>query len=66
MAPQTPQSSAAEPGTAENATGRAASAANEDGGTSTLRVAEILLAAILIAIFTGIVLEAALRRRRVA
>src|SRR6266542_3256081 len=66
VAPQTPQSSAAEPGTAENATGRAASAANEDGGTSTLRVAEILLAAILIAIFTGIVLEAALRRRRVA
>jgi anti-sigma factor RsiW len=45
---------------------RAASGVNEDGGISTLRVVEIVLAAILIAMLAGIALEAALRRRRVA
>jgi hypothetical protein len=65
VTPQTPQFSPAGPGTAENAA-RAASAVNDDGGISTLRVAEIVLAAILVAILAGIVLEAALRRRRVA
>jgi len=69
VAPTTASPSAADTrlGAAGNAaTTPAASESNEDGGASTLRVAEIVLAATLLAIMSGIVLEAALRRRRIA
>ena len=51
---------------ADEATTRAASEVNEDHGTSTLRVAEIVLAATLVAILAAIIFETGLRRRRVA
>ncbi len=55
IAPQTP----------ENAAPRA-TADNDGGGISTLRIAEIALAGVLVAIVAAIVLEAAMRRRRIA
>jgi hypothetical protein len=69
VAPVTPSPSAANAQgrtDADEATTRAASEVNEDHGTSTLRVAEIVLAATLVAILAAIIFEAALRRRRVA
>ena len=67
VAPAVPSPSAvnAQPG-AEGSQAATRPAANEDGGISTLRAAEIVLAGMLVAIVAAIVLEAAVRRRRTA
>lgn len=62
----TPEAVEAQLNAADEAAATASGSETDDGGISALNVAEIVLAGALIALLTGITVELALRRRRVA